>query len=147
MSMTPLLVAQSNSSHLKLLLSPSRGSSATLLLLLVGGAQKKKIPHVIQDRDKDVFTSSSSNFKQLAIFIHRSFRSSGFNSDNFGDGDRLSFLGKQVLRVVVADVQFKRLPMLDFDELEVSTTAAPHPHLDANSPQSELENVLLDDTF
>jgi dsRNA-specific ribonuclease len=60
----------------------------------------------------------------LAIFIHRSFRSSGFSSDSFGDGDRLAFLGKRVLGMVVADVQFKRRPMLDFIELEVSTTAA-----------------------
>ena len=60
----------------------------------------------------------------LAVFVHRSFRSSRLNTNSFGDGDRLAFLGKRVLGMVVADVQFKRRPMMDFVKLEVSTTAA-----------------------
>jgi dsRNA-specific ribonuclease len=66
----------------------------------------------------------SSDFA-LAIFVHRSFKPAGLN-DTFGDGDRLAFLGKQVLSMVVTDVLFKRRPMLRYDELEVSTITAGH---------------------
>jgi hypothetical protein len=57
------------------------------------------------------------------MFFHRS-SSSGFDSDNFGYGNYLSFLGKRVLGMVVMDVKFKRWVMLGFVELEISTTTA-----------------------
>jgi dsRNA-specific ribonuclease len=60
----------------------------------------------------------------LTIFTHRSFRSSEFNNDNLGDGDRLAFLGKRVLDMVVAEIHFKKRPMLHDDRLQVSTPAA-----------------------
>jgi dsRNA-specific ribonuclease len=56
----------------------------------------------------------------LAIYVHRSFKPAGSN-DDFGDGDRLAFLGKQVLGMVVAEVLFKKRPMLAIGELDVST--------------------------
>jgi ribonuclease-3 len=55
----------------------------------------------------------------LAIFVHRSFKPPGLN-DRFGDSDRLAFLGKRVLTMVIADTLFGKQPMLGYSDLEVS---------------------------
>jgi hypothetical protein len=54
----------------------------------------------------------------LAIFAHSSLKSLVLN-DNFGDADRLAFIGRQVLSMAVADVLFEKRPMLSAVELEV----------------------------
>ncbi len=54
----------------------------------------------------------------LAIFVHSSIKSSAQN-DNFGDGERLAFIGRQVLGMAIAEVLFEKRPMLDAMELEV----------------------------
>jgi len=54
----------------------------------------------------------------LAIFVHSSLK--GFaQNDNFGDADRLAFIGRQVLSMAIAQVLFEKNPMLSALELEV----------------------------
>jgi dsRNA-specific ribonuclease len=54
----------------------------------------------------------------LAIFVHRSLKPSMPN-DNFGDGERLAFLGEQVLRMIVAEILFEKRPMQDARNMQV----------------------------
>ncbi len=54
----------------------------------------------------------------LAIFVHSSLKSSAQN-DRFGDGERLAFIGRQVLNMAIAEVLFEKRPMLEAVELEV----------------------------
>ena len=54
----------------------------------------------------------------LAILVHRSLKPSVPNA-NFGDGERLAFLGEQVLRMVAAEILFDKRPMLDASTLQV----------------------------
>jgi dsRNA-specific ribonuclease len=54
----------------------------------------------------------------LAIFVHSSLKSMAQN-DNFGDADRLAFIGRNVLTMAVAEVLFEKKPMLGAVELEV----------------------------
>ena len=63
----------------------------------------------------------------LAIFVHRSLKSAAQN-DTFGDGERLAFLGEQVLRMAVAEVLFDKRPMLDARNLQVCAGVASNPH-------------------
>ncbi|KAF8273869.1 hypothetical protein EI94DRAFT_1654128, partial [Lactarius quietus] len=65
----------------------------------------------------------------LAIFVHRSLKPSAPN-DTFGDGERLAFLGEQVLRMVVAEVLFEKRPMQD-----------------ARNLHEELGQTLTDDVY
>ncbi|KAI9445350.1 hypothetical protein H4582DRAFT_1806457 [Lactarius indigo] len=53
----------------------------------------------------------------LAVFVHRSLKPSVPN-DNFGDGERLAFLGEQALRMVIAEILFEKRPMLDARSLQ-----------------------------
>ncbi|KAI9461025.1 hypothetical protein BJY52DRAFT_1261830 [Lactarius psammicola] len=53
----------------------------------------------------------------LAIFVHRSLKPSVPN-DSFGDGERLAFLGEQVLRMVIGEILFEKRPMLDARTLQ-----------------------------
>jgi ribonuclease-3 len=53
----------------------------------------------------------------LAIFVHTSLKSSVQN-DNFGDDERLAFIGRQVLSMAVTEVLFEKRPMLTAVELE-----------------------------
>ncbi len=62
----------------------------------------------------------------LAIFVHRSLKPSVPN-DSFGDGERLAFLGEQVLRMVIAEILFEKRPMLDARYLQVRTDVGPTP--------------------
>lgn len=54
----------------------------------------------------------------LAIFVHSSLKSLAQN-DNFGDADRLAFIGRQVLSMAVSEVLFEKKPMLSALDLEV----------------------------
>ena len=54
----------------------------------------------------------------LAIFVHTSLKSSVQN-DNFGDDERLAFIGRQELSMAVTEVLFEKRPMLTAVELEV----------------------------
>ena len=54
----------------------------------------------------------------LEIFVHSSLKSLVQN-DNFGDADRLAFIGRQVLSMAVAEVLFEKKPMMTAVELEV----------------------------
>jgi dsRNA-specific ribonuclease len=54
----------------------------------------------------------------LAIFVHSSIKSLTPN-DNFGDADRLAFIGRNVLNMAIAHVLFEKKPMLSAVELEV----------------------------
>jgi len=54
----------------------------------------------------------------LAIFVHSSLKSSVQN-DNFGDADRLSFIGRHVLSMAIAEVLSEKKPMTGALELEV----------------------------
>jgi ribonuclease-3 len=54
----------------------------------------------------------------LAIFAHSSIKSLVQN-DTFGDADRLSFIGRQVLNMAIAEVLFEKKPMLSAVDLEV----------------------------
>ena|SRR6266566_2040941 len=54
----------------------------------------------------------------LAIFVHSSLKSLVQN-DNFGDADRLAFIGRHVLSMVVAEVLFEKKPMMSALDLEV----------------------------
>lgn len=54
----------------------------------------------------------------LAIFAHSSLKSLVQN-DNFGDADRLAFIGRHVLSMAIAEVLFEKKPMLGALELEV----------------------------
>jgi dsRNA-specific ribonuclease len=54
----------------------------------------------------------------LAIFVHSSIKSLAQN-DNFGDADRLAFIGRQVLGMAIAEVLFEKKPMLSAVDLEV----------------------------
>ena len=54
----------------------------------------------------------------LAIFVHSSLKSMMPN-DNFGDADRLAFIGRHVLNMAVAEVLVEKRPMLSALELEV----------------------------
>lgn len=60
----------------------------------------------------------------LAIFVHRSLRPSVPN-DNFGDCERLAFLGERVLRMVVAEIVFEKRPMVEARDLQVCAGVAP----------------------
>lgn len=61
----------------------------------------------------------------LAIFVHRSLSPSKPNA-SFGDGERLAFLGEQVLRMVVAEIHFERRPMLEVNSLIVCAGVDPN---------------------
>lgn len=65
----------------------------------------------------------------LAVFVHRSLKSSVPN-DSFGDGERLAFLGEQVLRMAVAEILFNKRPMLE-----------------ASNLQEELQETLTNDVY
>lgn len=54
----------------------------------------------------------------LAIFVHSSIKSLVQN-DNFGDADRLAFIGRQVLSMAITEVFFEKRPMLSAVDLEV----------------------------
>jgi hypothetical protein len=54
----------------------------------------------------------------LAIFVHSSIKSLVQN-DNFGDADRLAFIGRQVLNMAIGEVFFEKRPMLSAVDLEV----------------------------
>ena len=60
----------------------------------------------------------------LAIFVHRSLKPS-LPNDNFGDGERLAFLGEQVLRMIVAEILFEKRPMQDARNLQVCCLKSP----------------------
>jgi len=64
----------------------------------------------------------------LAIFVHRSLQ---VPNDSFGNGERLAFLGEQVLRMVVAEIVFDKRD----------------PRLEAKDLQDELGQILTDDVF
>lgn len=54
----------------------------------------------------------------LAIFAHSTLKSSVLN-DSFGDADRLAFIGREALRMAVAEVLYEKRPMLTAVDLEV----------------------------
>jgi dsRNA-specific ribonuclease len=54
----------------------------------------------------------------LAIFVHSSIKSLVPN-DNFGDADRLAFIGRHALNMAIAEVLFEKKPMMSALELEV----------------------------
>src|SRR5258708_20814517 len=60
----------------------------------------------------------------LAIFVHSSLKSSAQN-DRFGDGERLAFIGRQVLNMAIAEVLFEKRPMLETVELEAYCSCLP----------------------
>ena len=62
----------------------------------------------------------------LAIFVHRSLQPPQPNV-NFGDSERLAFLGDQVLRMVVAEIVFEKRPMLDARNLQVCAGLGSNP--------------------
>jgi ribonuclease-3 len=54
----------------------------------------------------------------LAIFVHSSLKSLVQN-DNFGDADRLAFIGRHALSMAIAEVLSEKKPMIGALELEV----------------------------
>lgn len=87
----------------------------------------------------------------LAILVHRSLKPSVPNP-NFGDGERLAFLGEQVLRMVVAEILFDKRSMLDASTLQVCAglSHTPSPWLvcvEVESPQEELDQALSDEAY
>jgi dsRNA-specific ribonuclease len=54
----------------------------------------------------------------LAIFVHSSLKGTSPN-DLFGDGERLAFIGRQVLNMAIAETWFEKRPMVDAPDLEV----------------------------
>ena len=54
----------------------------------------------------------------LAIFVHSSLKSLVQN-DNFGDADRLAFIGRHALSMAIAEVLSEKKPMMDALDLEV----------------------------
>jgi len=57
----------------------------------------------------------------LAIFVHSSLKGSVQN-DLFGDGERLAFIGRQVLSMAIAETFFEKRPMLNAVDLEVKSS-------------------------
>ena len=54
----------------------------------------------------------------VAIFVHSSLKSLVPN-ETFGDADRLSFIGRHVLNMAVAESLIEKKPMMSALELEV----------------------------
>jgi dsRNA-specific ribonuclease len=48
----------------------------------------------------------------LAIFVHSSLKGTVQN-DLFGDGERLAFIGRQVLNMAIAETCFEKRPMVN----------------------------------